>query len=256
MFGGKALHDFVTALQFLTRIHLVAQEAVAPEQFGRSVKFFPLVGAVIGAVLAGFTLLSGGHLPIHVLAVTLLVLEIALTGALHYDGLMDTADGIFSGRLPQRMLEIMKDSRVGANGVMACGVLLLGKWSLLLDLLPHVSAGLLFIMPVLGRLAMVIAITAFPYARPEGMGKAFQQYAGRPTLYFAAMTALVLTAPFGAAALIALAGTAGFALAAGRYISRRLGGLTGDAYGAITELAELVVLATFLLEREWSLLWI
>ena len=250
------MKNFITALQFLTRINFYRQDVVSAEDFGQSVKFFPLVGAVIGLVLAGFGYLALGYFPIHALAATIVVLELALTGGIHGDGLMDTMDGVFSGRPQERMLEIMKDSRVGANAVMGFGALLLLKWSLILDLL---STGIitpaLFLMPVLGRLAMVIGITAFSYARPEGIGKAFAQFASRPALYFAAASAAIIVLPLGKTAWISLAVSAVFAVLLGRYFSKRLGGLTGDIYGAINELTELLVLIIFL-SREWVLLWL
>lgn len=238
---------FITALQFLTRIRIRGQGETRPEDFGRSVAFFPLVGAVIGGLLAGFGLLAGGLVPVHVLAAVIVIGEILLTGGLHCDGFMDTMDGIFSGRSRERMLEIMKDSRVGANGVAAFGSLLLLKWSLVLDLPAASLSGALFAMPVLGRLAMVAGVTLFPYARPEGMGKAFAGFAGRSTLTVAGLSAIILMTPLGRPALLALAAAVVFALVFGRYVSARLGGLTGDVYGAITELTELVVLLVFVL---------
>lgn len=250
------MKEFITALQFLTRINLFRQDEVSPESFGRSVKFFPLVGAVIGFVLAGFDYLTEGYLPIHVLAAIIIIVEILLTGGLHGDGLMDTMDGIFSVRSRERMLEIMKDSRVGANGAMAFSMFLLLKWSLLLDLLPVASSTALFVMPVLGRFAMVIGITVFPYARPEGIGKAFAQYAGRDTLYFAAALTLLLILSFGTAALVSLVAVIAFTMIFARYVTKLLGGLTGDVYGAITELAGIVVLIVFLLEREMGMFWL
>jgi len=250
------MQAMVTALQFLTRINLSRQNEVSPEDFGRSVKFFPLVGAIIGAILAAINYLAADFFPIHLLAATLITAEIVITGGLHCDGLMDTMDGIFSVRSRERMLEIMKDSRVGANGVMAFALFLLIKWSLLLDLLPVASGAALFTMPVIGRLAMVIAITVFPYARPEGIGKAFAQYSERYALVFAAIITVFFTAPFGIAAAVSLAAVIGFALVFCRRTTKLLGGLTGDVYGALTEMSELVVLLVFLLEREWRILWL
>lgn len=250
------MRGLITALQFLTRIHLFKQKEVTSEDFGRSVKFFPLIGAVLGAVLAGINYAAADYFPIHLLAAVLITVEIFLTGGLHCDGLMDTMDGIFSVRSRERMLEIMKDSRVGANGVMAFGLFLLVKWSLLLDLLPVASGIALFIMPVLGRLAIVIGVTAFPYARPEGIGKAFAQFAGRGSLIFAAVTAVFLTVPLGVAATLSFAAAVCFVVVFCRYVTGILGGLTGDVYGASAEITELVVLLVFLLEREWGVLWL
>lgn len=247
------MQDFITGLQFLTRIRLWRETQWPPEQFGRSVKYFPLVGGVIGAVLAAVQCF-GGFLPPHVLAAALLVGEIVLTGGLHCDGFMDTMDGIFSGRSRERMLEIMKDSRVGANGVMALASLLFIKWSLLLDMPSGVLPYALFAMPVAGRLAMVFGISLFPYARPEGIGKAFARFAGSNTLIIASLFGAVLLGWSGKTAFIS--GVTGIlcGLLFARTAARQLGGLTGDVYGAVTEITEVGFLFSMLLITKWSFL--
>ena len=240
------IQDFVTALQFLTRLQLVKESEWSPEKFASSVPYFPLVGAVIGIILAGVYYLLVPFLPPAVLAAFLISIEIALTGGLHGDGLIDTADGIFSGRSRERILEIMKDSRVGANGVMGFCLFVLIKWSLLMEINAPALVLALFLMPVLSRFAMVVGITFFPYARPEGTGKAFAQYATAKTLAVAAFFSVVVVAPFGLIGWVSLGMAGLFALLFGRYVSGILGGLTGDVYGAITELSSLIVLGVFL----------
>lgn len=239
------MQDFFTGLQFLTRIRLVEQNDWSPESFGRSVKYFTLIGGIIGVILAGLNYALSQLLPPHVLAAVLILAEIILTGGLHCDGFMDTADGVFSGRSRERMLEIMKDSRVGANGVVAFVMLMLVKYSLIIDMTPTMLTAALIVMPIAGRMAMVIGITSFPYARLDGMGKAFAEYAGRSTLIMAASAALLMIIPLGTQATIIGAGAALFGVLAARYIANVLGGLTGDVYGAITELTELAVLLFF-----------
>ena len=239
------IQDFFTGLQFLTRLHLVRQDDWTPASFGRSVKFFPLIGGVIGLFLAGIYWLTAPLLPPHVLAVVLLLAGVVITGGLHCDGLMDTMDGIFSGRDRERMLEIMKDSRVGANGVVAFVMTYLLKWSLLIDIPGALLPMALFVAPVAARMAMVIVISVFPYARPDGMGKAFAQYAGRPTLIIGVVLAVALLAPLGWAAAAGGGAAIVFALLFGSYVTKRLAGLTGDVYGAVAELAEVVVLVAF-----------
>ncbi|EAX47814.1 cobalamin 5'-phosphate synthase [Thermosinus carboxydivorans Nor1] len=247
------MSDFFIALQFLTRLHIVRQNTWSPEEFGSSVKYFPLVGAVIGSMLAVLDSVVNAYLPAHVWTAMLVVIGLVLTGGLHGDGFMDTFDGLFSGRTPQRMLEIMKDSRVGANGVMAFGALLLLKWSMLLDIDAYSRPIALFIAPVIGRMAMVIGITIFPYARPEGIGKAFAQYAGKRALYIATVFTLLLIIPFGRAAVFSLVAGLVFAVLFGRYVTRIIGGLTGDIYGAITEMTEALTLFVFIICIEMEL---
>ena len=114
----RYIRDFFTCLEFLTRIRMTKREVWFPDDFARSVPYFPLVGGIMGALmwgaasvgaLAGF---SG-----NVLGVFLVLAELFFIGTLMYDGFMDTADGVFSGRTRERKLEIMQDSHVGANAV-------------------------------------------------------------------------------------------------------------------------------------------
>ncbi len=247
--------EFVTALQFLTRIRLFRDPDYDDGLFGRSVKFFPLVGLLAGSILAGVAVLTGGWLPGTVRSTLLVTLSVFITGGLHCDGLMDSADGLFSGRSRERMLEIMKDSRVGSFGVIAIILLLLWKWALLHDLPDSLLVPALISMMTFGRFAMILAILRFPYARPEGMGKAFALYAGTHSLGPALATLLGLLAVFyfvtgplvcGIAAAAALAAIL-FAFWFGRWTTHKLGGMTGDTYGAVTELSELVVLIVFVL---------
>ncbi len=224
------------------------------EDFGRSVKTFPLVGAVLGVcyALPAYALYIwlpslGWEVPRHLASVLLLLLPLLLTGGLHADGFMDTMDGVFSGRSKERKLEIMKDSRVGANGVTAFVLLLLLNWAILLDMPPFWLVPALFVMPVIGRCMMAAAITCFPYARPEGMGKAFAQYAGKKSLWLALFITVMCVVPWGPLACIAFLVSAGFTICFARYITGVLGGLTGDVYGALTLLNEVLVLLVFLI---------
>ena len=268
------MRAFFIGLQFLTRISIVEQKDWCEKDFADSVRYFPLIGLVLGIIYTAFAALllsflpqNGILLPHHVVAAILLILPILLTGGLHCDGFMDTMDGLFSGRSRERMLEIMKDSRVGANGVFAFVLLMIFDWSILLDLLQ--SAWLfpaLFAMPIISRLMMVVAISAFPYARPVGMGKAFKDGGTKSVLYGAFFYTLILVffpgvaadflgiIPLDAAGLSSwlLSMTAVifaallFTIFFASYATRHLGGLTGDVYGAITTLTETLVLLGFL----------
>jgi adenosylcobinamide-GDP ribazoletransferase len=247
------MNNFITGLQFLTRIQVAKQSEWSPESFGRSVKYFPLIGAILGIilvlvhhVLAEFLPNVGMYLPPHVLAIFLIISNVLLTGGLTCDGFMDTMDGIFSGRSKDRMLEIMKDSRIGANGVMAFVLLAILKWSLIMDIPPQGLPTALFMMPLLGRFAMVIGITVFPYARPDGIGKAFAQYAGKYTLCIATVLTLLFVIPLGKQAIVSLFAVIIVTLLFSSYVKKLIGGLTGDIYGAITEITEIVLLLVFL----------
>ncbi|VBB05287.1 adenosylcobinamide-gdp ribazoletransferase [Lucifera butyrica] len=243
--------DFVTGLQFLTRLRIFAESEWSPERFGRSVRLFPLIGAVVGSLLAAlygvFSFLREGRPPLHVMAVSLVLADILLTGGMHWDGLMDTMDGLLCGQSREDTLAIMKDSRVGSGGVMAFAVIIFSKVALLMAMNQALLPIALFSMPVAGRMAMVIGVSLFPYARSKGLGKDFAVYSGRKTCLIAGLLSLSLLGPLGPAALAGLAAAAVFAILFARHVAGVLGGLTGDVYGAVKELSEVVCLAAYLL---------
>lgn len=250
------MNSFLVGLQFLTRIRIVRQTVWTAEDFGRSTRFFPLVGLVLGIcyALAAWILVS--VLGMRALtAALLLILPLILTGGLHADGFMDTADGVFSGRERERKLEIMKDSRVGSFGVVAFVLLMFLQFALLLDMSPPLLVPVFFVMPIIGRMAMVLAVSCFPYARADGMGKTFADMADRGTVAIAAVTTSVLVIPIGLLATLALVLGIVFALLFCRWMTAILGGVTGDVYGAATVLTETIVLAVFSLASSYSNVW-
>ena len=250
------MNSFLVGLQFLTRIRIVRQTVWTAEDFGRSTRFFPLVGLVLGIcyALAAWILVS--VLGMRALtAALLLILPLLLTGGLHADGFMDTADGVFSGRERERKLEIMKDSRVGSFGVVAFVLLMFLQFALLLDMSPPLLVPVFFVMPIIGRMAMVLAVSCFPYARADGMGKTYADMADRGTVAIAAVTASVLVIPIGLLATLALVLGIVFALLFCRWMTAILGGVTGDVYGAATVLTETIVLAVFSLASSYSNVW-
>ncbi len=218
----------------------------------RSATYFPVVGAFIGGVLWAVDF-TGGFLPAGVRAALLLIASTAVTGGLHLDGLADTCDGIFSRAGRERALEIMRDSRLGALGATGLVLTLLLKFGLLTELAPAYRALTLFLMPVCGRQAMVLLMSIYPYARrAEGLGGAFagrvggRQIRGSLILTICLILAGALLSGAGKPALAGL--FSGFVLTFGlvylvsRYVAARLGGMTGDTYGAANEAAELVFL--------------
>lgn len=245
--------DFIRALQFLTRFQLIKEVDWSLEALGRSVRFFPWAGGVIGLVLGGcawgMVQLFGETLPMHAAAALLILLEIMLTGGLHCDGFMDTMDGIFSGRSRERMLEIMKDSRVGAYGAMSFALLMLVKYSFYLDIPLYALPMASLVMPIAGRWAVVAPLVHYPYARPQGLGQGFGQYAGGLTVWASLLLTLILLAPLGLFAMGAGLAASLIAWAVASYAAGILGGLTGDVYGAIIELSQLGALAVFVFWR-------
>lgn len=243
------MQAFLTGLQFLTRIRIMQQNDWSNERFSRSVRYFPLVGATVGGVMAIVSYLLifvlphiGITIPAVGITAMLLALWLYLGGGLTCDGFMDTMDGIFSGRDREKMLVIMKDSRVGANGVVGFVMLMMLKWAMLMSIPLTYVPSAFFIASVLGKLAMTLAIVRFPYARPDGIGGMFQLCANRETLGVALICSAVCLLPFGIAGVVCGISAIGAAIYLGRYVSRILGGLTGDVYGAVSETIELLVL--------------
>ncbi|EGW41248.1 adenosylcobinamide-GDP ribazoletransferase [Desulfosporosinus sp. OT] len=237
------MRGFLIALTFLTRIPLPAPKVeITSEEFTRSYRYYPLVGLTIGLLLWLLAKVLILYFPPLVLAALLLVAELALTGGLHLDGFMDSMDGLLSARSPDRILEIMKDSRVGAHASMALIGLLLLKFSLLASLTPS-KFSILLVMPMISRWVFQIGVIAFPYARAQGLGKGIHDTTR--WIPFLVSGAVVLGISF---LLAKIAGLITFGVCVivvtlwAFKISSLLGGLTGDLYGAIIELSEVICL--------------
>ena len=251
------MKSFLIALQFLTRISIVKQSEWTEKSFGESVKYFPAVGAVLGIFYAAIVgAVNFFDLPLLTGAVGFAAM-IILTGGIHCDGLMDSADGLFSGREREKILEIMKDSRAGSFGVVAMILVAALEVSTLAELAKLSTLWLcaaIYSAPIIARQMMTVIIYGFPYARKEGMGKAFAQVTTKQTFFFAAAKLILLLLPL-ALINVMLFFSAGMASVVVRIVSARfanfsmkkIGGVTGDIYGAVTTLAEMFVLITFLL---------
>jgi adenosylcobinamide-GDP ribazoletransferase len=235
------------AICFLTVVPpIVGRRPPGAADFGRSDAFFPLVGLGLGGLLAAVDLLARPVLAEPVLNVLLVATLAALTGALHLDGVIDTFDGLLGGASREQRLAIMRDPRAGSYGVVAV-VLLLGLKLAALSALPlAVRTPALLLAPCLGRWGIVLVTQTFPYARPEGMGRAFKESIRVQHLLVAGATSLGAAALLGGAAGSVVWLAVGAAVVvAGRAITAALGGLTGDSYGAICEAAEAGVLVAF-----------
>ena len=253
-------------LSFLTRLPVGSVEngrpdpMEAPDYFqalGRRAPLFPLAGLVVGSVAAAADALAGCFFGTGVRSAVAIAASVWVTGALHLDGLMDSADGIGSGRSRERMLEIMRDSRVGAMGVVAGVVSLLLRYALLSALAPGRRWQALLLAPALGRMCIAVAAGTWPAARigQTSLGASFAAHVGRRQVAGALGLGLGIALLGGALAGSSLAGSARGPIAwlaaltvswlATRSLATQLGGLTGDTYGAINEVAEVVVLAVF-----------
>ncbi len=234
------------ALGFLTRLPLPPRAAVAdlgPGTLGRAAIWFPVVGALVGGILGGTRLLADVVLAPGPATVLAIAAAVAVTGALHEDGLADTADGLGAHGSRARRLEIMRDPRLGTFGTVSLVLALLLAWSLLaglggLDcLLAAVAAH------ALARWSMLLAAAAFPSARATGAGTLLA--VGR--LRLAAATVVAIAIALAAAGPVAGAVAVATAVAvtgiAGALATRALGGVTGDVFGAVGKAVEVAALA-------------
>jgi adenosylcobinamide-GDP ribazoletransferase len=232
---------FFAALQFLTILPLPRSLAPDEQALGRAVPLFPVVGLGIGVAVALMDWGLGRIFPVAVTSVFAVILLIAVSGALHIDGLADTADGFFSSRPRERILEIMRDSRTGPMGVAAivCAVAL--KIALVASVSGPSRAWVLLLTPVAGRSALLVQLALLPYARPEGLAGIFHRNRSRSHAFWA-LTFLIIAGGLAGGFPGLTAGVVSFlfALLFAAYVRRRIGGLTGDTLGASCELTELV----------------
>jgi len=248
------MRQLTLAVTFLTGIPLKVEGDVSPADLWRSMGWHPLVGLALGAAAWGMYAGLLELLPSLVAAVLVVLLLEAVTRGLHMDGLMDTADGVLSGAPRERALEIMKDSSVGAMGVVAAVLIVLLKVAALGALARADAAAPLLAGWAAARALPALDVYAWPYARAAGTGEAFtRERTPGPVVMAAgllavglAATALVTLAVDGAGAWYAGLAVAvvamAVALAVQAAVAKRLGGLTGDVYGMGIELAETAAL--------------
>ncbi|WAC44341.1 adenosylcobinamide-GDP ribazoletransferase [Pseudomonas sp. SL4(2022)] len=230
------------ALQFLTRLPVTLAGMPTPEQIGRSLLFYPLVGLLIGLLLLAVQHLLGDS-TVLLQAALLLTLWVGISGGLHLDGLADSADAWVGGfGDKQRTLAIMKDPRSGPIAVVVLVLLLLLKFAALVALLEHQSAWLLILVPWLARGLLPLLFLTTPYVRAGGLGHALAEHLPRRQLpWVLAANALVMLL-FGWPALLALLVAGGVFIWLRSLMLKRLDGTTGDTAGALLEIAECAVL--------------
>ncbi len=228
-------------LAFLTVLPVPRRWCGESGDLERSVVWFPLIGLMIGGLIACFDMGVTALLPVLPASVLTVIAMVAVSGALHLDGLADTADGFLSSRPRERILEIMRDSRVGPMGVLAIVGMLLLKVAVLASLAPAARFGTVLLLPLAGRTAPVVMISALGYARENGLVTVFQR---KRTMFAPLLTVATLAvAGFlaaGAAGLTAAAAAVGVTAIFALWCRAKIGGYTGDTLGAACELAEVV----------------
>jgi len=240
----KFTGELLVAIQFLTRLP-VPSSADLPEAEtqGRSVLYYPLVGALIGGLLCILFSLTGEEAG-SLRAALILALWVGVTGALHLDGLADLADGWVGGQGNRaRTLEIMKDSCSGPVAVVFVVLLLLVKFAALDVLIERGMWSALLLVPIVGRAGLVAALCYLPYARPGGIGEVLASHLPRGSAdRVLAASALLLPLFWGWDGILILLLITGFFLLLRQFLNNRLGGITGDAAGAVCVLLEAATL--------------
>ena len=234
---------FWIALQFLSSLPIRLPGMPAPQELGRSLLFYPLVGLLFGGILWGLNwLMLGAPLLLH--AALLLTVWVLLSGALHLDGLADSADAWLGGYGDrERTLTIMKDPRSGPIAVVTLVLVLLLKFAALLALIEQQHALALIIVPLLGRSALLGLFLTTPYVRAGGLGQALADHlprsAGKWVLAVSGLACVLIAGLSGFFALVLAVVLFAWLR---RVMLRRLGGTTGDTAGALLELLEVAML--------------
>jgi len=238
----RALSRFCTALRFLTIIPVSWRAQDDDQYFNNCLIYFPIVGLLIGCIgYLGISLVQI-FFPQQLVAVFAIIYLAFISGCLHLDGLSDSADGLFSARPREKSLEIMKDSRVGAMGVVVVVCVLLGKYAALCAISADKLCLAVFLMPVIGRCAIIFVMAGQKYARQEGgIGLLFYSDTSKRAAVIVVIGLVLLLSVVASSHVVfillsVLATTFVFA----KWCKSRIGGATGDTLGAVCELTEMV----------------
>lgn len=234
------MNSFLLALQFLTIIPVTKPFTASDTQLGISCLFYPVIGLLIGSLLVLLACFLGS-MTLSIQAALILTLWVLLTGGLHLDGLADCADAWVGGLgNQQRSLEIMKDPAAGPIAVIVLVLVLLLKWTMISYVLEKQAFEVLLITPVLGRLALLIMMLFTRYIRVDGMGEKIVANLPDDSAKVVVLLGLLISAYYLGVLAIMLMLAILFII--GYYAKKRLGGMTGDVYGAAVELVEVSIL--------------
>jgi adenosylcobinamide-GDP ribazoletransferase len=241
----QQLRLFFIALQFFTRLPIPRWVGFETAWLQHSSRYFPLVGLVVAVISGAVYALAALALPAAVAVLLSTAAGIYATGAFHEDGFADMCDGFGGGLTRERVLEIMKDSRIGAYGAIGIALLLALKCTTLAGMTPSLALAALLVAHPCSRLMATALIWRMQYVRAEGKSKPLAQHMSGAEFAIATLCALLpllLAAQQGWISVGALAcGTAGMLVATlwlARLVARRLGGYTGDCLGAVQQLSE------------------
>lgn len=236
------ISSFLAAVAFLTRIPVGRRYAFGQKEVARSARWFPLVGALLGAISVAALWLFAPIFPSFVTAILLSGIDALLTGALHLDGLADTADGFGGGSTREDVLRIMRDHAIGSYGAVALVLVIVLKIATVAALIDgHRAIAGLVLAPMLGRWSAVVLSVTQPYARPQSDASP-TRFVSRSELIIATVTAIPISIaldPFRGSVAFGLVAVGTLAWA--WYCRQRIGGITGDTLGAGIEISECLV---------------
>jgi adenosylcobinamide-GDP ribazoletransferase len=249
----------IAAIAFLTRLPVGHGRSFGAEEVARSERWFPLVGCLLGGIYCAALWLSAHVFPPTICAILVVGLDAWLTGAMHFDAIADSADGLGGGRTREAVLRIMRDHAIGSYGAVTLVLVIALKVAAIASLVGHPAAwSAILFAPVFGRWAAVLLSAARPYARPpehdgpQSVGSP-TRFVGRTEVVIATVTALAIAAALG----VRLGGAACVSVVAlvviwGAYCQKRIGGITGDTVGAAIEISECAVLLIY--AAQWALI--
>lgn len=242
------MKKFLLALQFLTIVPVKIKNIREGDMPGSAI-YFPLVGLILGLILRGVNkgiLILGSE---QFIANTILVLALILfTGGLHLDGLADTTDAFLSRKNKDEMLKVMRDSHIGVMGVLSLIAVILLKIAFLSSLSISFKAASLLLMCILSRWSMVFAMFLFPYARQEGKAKVFMHGINLRIFTLSTIIALAcVISVWQTKGVLVFMVIAAASYIAGKFITYKIGGITGDTLGALSESNEIIVLLTIIM---------
>jgi len=240
----KYIKRFFLMVQFLTRIPVPFRFNATNEDYGKGLIFAPIVGLIIGVILWGIYLFFTPFLQVEARVLMVIAVYIMLTGGLHLDGLGDTFDGVFSNRPREKMLEIMRDSRIGTFALLAIVTVLFLDYALLKNIIDKGFTTAILLFPMAGRVGSIVSSSISTYARKgEGLGKSFIEYCGVKEFILGIILYILASLWVGSTAGSILAVISIVtAIATTLYFTNKLGGATGDVLGAVCELNQLFFL--------------
>jgi len=247
MFIHSWLNAFWLALQFLTRLPTSSNIDYSASAWGKSALWFPLIGIIIGLALWGLSLaISGSNMLFQAALIT--TLWVAITGALHLDGLADSVDAWVGGMgSREKTLSIMKDPTSGPMAVTALILVLMLKLTAVYALIETQQVAWLIVIPLMARGQLLLLLLTTPYATPTGMGKAMQAHLPRTSAWWIASITLLGCAFISLSVAIALALSLLLFIYYRQQWLKRIQGFTGDVAGAWVEICEMVLICTLIL---------